>query len=349
MLASRGAVLNAPPAINGRVQAPTETFVRGEAVRLRFGHISEDELKAVRLLRDGEAVSWRLLAKDGAELPAPQQITVPAHVVLGVGETQDVEWTPTGPGVYVLEVRTTYYPQRGGAQIQRVPFVVGPVTDAAIAAAIRGTDLPLVELDAADLGDYAGLYAVPGDDATLPQRLRLQVVNGLLLSDKSHPADTALDRRYLMPLGNDLFAFGRFDAGVITQANPTHRARFLRADTMVSGVEITDSTGVVIRLARVTERVLNEAERERLLGAWVTPDGGFVLRTEREGAGLALVMPNGDRHALVVESSIRFVLPSLAPGFALQAVLDGDRVVAIELLPPGQPAARFSRREQTHR
>ena len=343
MLASRGAVVDAPPAVNGRAQPPTETFTPSEPVRLRFGHISEDELKTVRLLRDGQPIDWRLLAKDGAELPESQRVMTPARLVLGVGETQDVEWTPTTPGLYVLEVRTTYYPQRGGAQIQRVPFAVGPVADATIAAAIRGTDLPIVELDTATLGAYAGIFAVAGGDATAPQRLRFQVLRGRLYSDKSHAADTELDLRYLIPLGDDVFAYGRFNAGVITQASATHRARFLRTGALVSGVEITDSSGVSVRLARIAELVLSEPERERLLGAWVTPDGGFTLRTEREGNGVALVFPDGTRHPLLMESSIRFLLPSLAPGLALQAVLEDDRVVAIELTPPGQGAIRFGR------
>lgn len=344
MLASRGAVINAPPAINGHTQAPTESFTLGQSVRLRFGHISADEIKTVRLLRDGQEVSWRLRAKDGADLPEAQRVAAAARTVLGVGETQDVEWTPTEPGLFILEVRTTYYPQRGGAQIQRVPFAVGPVPSALIAAGIRGTDLPVAELDNATLRAYAGVYAVTDRAADAPQRLRFQFLRGGLYAERGHPADTEPDLRYLIPLGDDTFAFGRFDAGVITQASPTHRARFLRSDSTVSGLEITDSTGATVRLERAAEVVLTAAERDRLVGSWVTPDGANTLLTEPAGDGLALVLPNGRRVALVVESSSRFLMPSFAPGAALRTVMEGDLVAAIELLFPGQDPIRLGRK-----
>lgn len=341
MLASRGAVINSPPAINGRAQAPTERFTLGQPVRLRFAHISADELKTVRLLRNGQVIAWRRLAKDGAELPARQRIVAPAQIELGVGETHDVEWTPTAPGLYLLEVRTAYYPQRGGAQIQRVPFTVGPVSDAAIAAAIRGTDLPMVSLDSAALAPYEALYADPaGADTAVRRALRVQLDAGQLFSDKRHASDTA---RAMIPLGDDAFAFGTFRDGVIMEASPHHRARFLRTNGAITGVEITDSGTVAVRLARVPEPVLSATERDRLIGSWTSPDAGLSVTIDRAGDGLTLVLPGGARHRLRMESSTRFSLPSIGPGFALRVVLDGDQVVAVELLPPGQPALRLPR------
>ena len=343
MLAARGAVINSPPAINGREHPPTERFAPGQTVRLRFAHISPDELKTIRLLRDGKEVSWRLLAKDGADLSPTHRVSASAKFDLGVGETRDVEWTPPTPGVYVLEVRTEYYPQRGGAQIQRVPFAVGPVSDAAVASAILGTDLPVVALDAAALAPYAGLYGGPAP-ATAPSTIRFLVREGGLYAEVRTAGDTVAQSRYMIPLGGDAFAYGLFADGVITEASAHHRARFVRADGSITAVEVTDSGAPAIRLTRAADIVLSTAELDRLVGSWSPPGAPFAIRIEREGNGLTLVMPNDTRHTLTVESSTRFLLPSLAPGFALRVVLDGDKVAALEAGPSGRPPTRFERK-----
>ena len=113
VLASRGADLDAPPAVNGHLDPPAERFERGQRYRLRFLHISPDESKRVRLLRDGEAATWRPLAKDGADLAPAHQATVPADLRIEVGETYDFEWHPTETGDYGLEVVTEPYPASG--------------------------------------------------------------------------------------------------------------------------------------------------------------------------------------------------------------------------------------------
>jgi hypothetical protein len=51
---------------------------------------------------------------------------------IGVGEAYDFEWTPDELGVYVLEVRTSFYPSLGGSSVQRVAFGVGDVDDEAL-------------------------------------------------------------------------------------------------------------------------------------------------------------------------------------------------------------------------
>ena len=343
MLAARGAVINSPPAINGREQPPTERFAPGQTVRLRFAHISPDELKTIRLLRDGKVVSWRLLAKDGADLPPTHRVSASATFDLGVGETRDVEWTPPTPGVLVLEVRTEYYPERGGAQIQRIPFAVGPVSDAAIAGAIRGTDLPVVALDAAALAPYVGLYSGPAA-ATAPSSIRFHVFAGRLYATGRTKGDTVPQSHYLFPLGDDSFVYGTFDAGVITEVSANHRARFVRANGSITAVEVTDSGAPAIRLTRAADIVLSTAELDRLVGSWSPAGAAFTLGVEREGNGLTLVLPNNMRHPLTVESRTRFLLPSLAPGFALRVVLDGDKVAALEFAPPGQPVIRLERK-----
>lgn len=342
MLASRGAVINSPPAINGLAQAPTEHFVPGQTTRLRFAHISVDELKTIRLLRDGKEVSWRLVAKDGADLPATQRVEVVASFDLGVGETRDVEWTPPSPGVYVLEVRTRYYPQRGGAEIQRVPFAVGSVSNAAITAAILGTDLPVVAVDAASLASYVGVYG-GSETASVPSPSLLYVEQGRLFVVGRTARDTVPKARLLFPLGGESFAFGTFEDGVIKKVDTDHRARFVRTDGRISALEVTDSAAPAIRLPRDADVVLSTAELDRLVGSWSPPGAAFSLRIERAGNALTLMPPNGVRYSLLALSSTRFVAPSLQPGFELRVVLDGDRVAALEFEFPGQPPQRIVR------
>jgi manganese oxidase len=126
LLGARGAELDSPPVVNGHAEPPAESFQAGRAYRLRFLHISPDETKVVRLLRDGDPVRWRARAKDGADLPAHQQVDGQAEVRLAVGETYDFVWTPTEPGDYLLEVRTNFYEGRDlPPAYQRVPFRVG--------------------------------------------------------------------------------------------------------------------------------------------------------------------------------------------------------------------------------
>jgi manganese oxidase len=138
LLSGRGATLDAPPAINGHAEHPHERFEPGQTYRLRLIHISPDEAKGVRLLRDGEPVNWRALAKDGADLHPSQQTHRSADIRIQVGETYDYEWTPVDEGVYVLEVRTNFYPTSGlPPAFQRVAFGVGEVGGEAMQAAIR--------------------------------------------------------------------------------------------------------------------------------------------------------------------------------------------------------------------
>lgn len=339
MLGSRGAKINSPPSINGSEQAPTEHFTPGEPVRLRFGHISPDDLKRVRLLRDGQEVEWRLIAKDGADLPSHRQVSAPARFVIGVGETRDVEWTPTKPGLYVLEVRTAYYPEYGGAQIQRVAFAVGAVPEAAITAAVVGTDLPVVALDEATLRSYAGTYRARADATS---SLRFYMARGLLYSDERAAGDTVPNVRYMVPLGEDVFAFARFQDGAIVAVDAARRARFVRTSAGVTAVELSGTAEGSTRFERAVV-VLSSGDRDRVVGSWSLPDGQASFRVEAEGDGLVLVTPDAVRHPLEPESNTRFAAPSLGPRVSLQVVLDGERVSAIDVRLPGAAPFRLLR------
>ncbi len=107
LLGSLGAGTDAPPAINGRHDPAPLSLQAGRAYRLRFMHISPDDDKDVRLLDEGEPVTWRAVAKDGADLPPALVREVPAELRIDVGETYDFLWTPE-PGDYTLRVVTTF-------------------------------------------------------------------------------------------------------------------------------------------------------------------------------------------------------------------------------------------------
>ncbi|NNF37248.1 MAG: multicopper oxidase domain-containing protein, partial [Gemmatimonadetes bacterium] len=116
LLGSLGVGTDAPPAINGRHDHGPVELDAGVAHRLRFMHISPDDDKRVWLLEGDEPVTWRHIAKDGADLPASQSEEKPAELRIHVGETYDFTWTPE-PGTYTLRVLTTF--DRGVAAFPR--------------------------------------------------------------------------------------------------------------------------------------------------------------------------------------------------------------------------------------
>ncbi|NIP83950.1 MAG: multicopper oxidase domain-containing protein [Gemmatimonadetes bacterium] len=107
LLGSLGHGQDPPPAVNGRHDPPPVDLRAGHSYRLRFMHISPDDDKDVRLLDEGEPVTWRAVAKDGADLPPALVREVPAELRIDVGETYDFLWTPE-PGDYTLRVVTTF-------------------------------------------------------------------------------------------------------------------------------------------------------------------------------------------------------------------------------------------------
>ena len=66
-------------------------------------------------MRDSSVVTWRRIAKDGADLPVSQRTVVPAIQALDVGETADVVVRPSR-GEYRLvaakDLKAPYFVQR---------------------------------------------------------------------------------------------------------------------------------------------------------------------------------------------------------------------------------------------
>jgi hypothetical protein len=94
--------------VNGDSLPKTLVMEAGKPHRMRFINIGAAGLVRISLLRDTALVTWRRLAKDGADLPTQQAIRGASAFLIAAGETYDFEFTPE-PGEYRLsaEIRET--------------------------------------------------------------------------------------------------------------------------------------------------------------------------------------------------------------------------------------------------
>ena len=105
--------------VNGELTPPPLELTAGTTYRFRLVQINPDWRVYASLESPDGLLAWRAVAKDGAELPPAQAVSLPARVLMGPGETADFEFTPTKPGVAELVVAT----QLDGWQV-RVPLRV---------------------------------------------------------------------------------------------------------------------------------------------------------------------------------------------------------------------------------
>jgi len=92
-----------PVMLNGKVQADTIDVRAGTPTRFRVIDIRAENTTDILLERDGAPVPWRLIAKDGADLP-PNQVRVQSSAITtSPGETFDLELPPQAPGIMVLK------------------------------------------------------------------------------------------------------------------------------------------------------------------------------------------------------------------------------------------------------
>jgi FtsP/CotA-like multicopper oxidase with cupredoxin domain len=104
LLSTAGPYADSPPSVNGKAPAEPIELRAGTTYRLRFVSIAPNDGKVVRLLSGDAPVRWRAVAKDGADLPAHQAVMRPAALVMGPGETADVELTVAEPTELVLDI-----------------------------------------------------------------------------------------------------------------------------------------------------------------------------------------------------------------------------------------------------
>jgi len=90
-----------PLVVNGESTPAPLTLAAGVPHRFRFVNIGVAGRFPFSILRDSTLVTWRRLAKDGADLPPSQARTGPARQMIEVGETFDAEFT-AAPGEYRL-------------------------------------------------------------------------------------------------------------------------------------------------------------------------------------------------------------------------------------------------------
>lgn len=103
-----------PTVLNGKAQPEPMEFKAGTTYRLRLLNMTGDINTIVALL-DGETpVEWRLLAKDGATVPAHQATARPAKLFFDPGEIYDFEFTPKAPGNLVLRFGPPDAPPEAG-------------------------------------------------------------------------------------------------------------------------------------------------------------------------------------------------------------------------------------------
>jgi FtsP/CotA-like multicopper oxidase with cupredoxin domain len=105
-----------PLEINGQVNPDTVVLHTGRTARLRFMNLTMNVPNpsffltarpdsVVQIANDTMLVGWRLVAKDGFDLPAMARIPRPAEQTVGMGETWDVAFVPERRGALTLEVR----------------------------------------------------------------------------------------------------------------------------------------------------------------------------------------------------------------------------------------------------
>jgi FtsP/CotA-like multicopper oxidase with cupredoxin domain len=92
--------------VNGSVSPPTIRMTAGDTNRVRIVSIHADEILTFRFGTEAQAVRWRPIARDGADLPVALRGAKPAVARLGPGETADFTYVPTQPGRMMMEVWT---------------------------------------------------------------------------------------------------------------------------------------------------------------------------------------------------------------------------------------------------
>jgi FtsP/CotA-like multicopper oxidase with cupredoxin domain len=121
---SRYAGQRFPLEVNGRLDPDTLVLRAGHPALLRVINLATQHHNTIAPTlvlvdsRDSGAAPrrppllWRLLAKDGYPLPDSARAPRPARVIVAMGETYDVEFTPDNNGSLRLEIATTAFQAR---------------------------------------------------------------------------------------------------------------------------------------------------------------------------------------------------------------------------------------------
>jgi manganese oxidase len=91
-----------PTWVNGSANVHLQELKAGQTYRFRIINIRADTRARLELMDGDKHVQWKVIARDGADLPASQITTTDANLVTAPGEIRDVEFTPTTTGALKL-------------------------------------------------------------------------------------------------------------------------------------------------------------------------------------------------------------------------------------------------------
>ena len=118
LVSVRGPSDNTPILLNGDAGPGPIELKQGVRYRFRFINITpHDPLLTVSLLAGSSPVTWRAIAKDGADLPVSQATERPARQTVSVGETYDFEFERRSETELRLEVFRPARAASGQSQI----------------------------------------------------------------------------------------------------------------------------------------------------------------------------------------------------------------------------------------
>jgi FtsP/CotA-like multicopper oxidase with cupredoxin domain len=121
-----------PVLVNGAVEPPPVVLRAGVRHRIRVIGITPEATARVRVLRNGRPISWRAVAKDGAELPPALATSRTAEFSISPGETYDFEIAEARPGELRLEADLDTHPRvpRAIARLSIVARQLASIYDA---------------------------------------------------------------------------------------------------------------------------------------------------------------------------------------------------------------------------
>jgi FtsP/CotA-like multicopper oxidase with cupredoxin domain len=118
LVSVKGPSDNTPILLNGDADPGPMELKQGVKYRFRFINITpHDPLLTVSVLAGSSPVTWRAIAKDGADLPSSQATERRARQTVSVGETYDFEFQPQSTTELRLEVFRPARAAMGQSQI----------------------------------------------------------------------------------------------------------------------------------------------------------------------------------------------------------------------------------------
>jgi FtsP/CotA-like multicopper oxidase with cupredoxin domain len=122
LISVKGPSDNTPILLNGEPDPAPIDLKQGVRYRFRFINITpHDPLIAVSLMAGTSPVTWRAMAKDGADLPNSQATERPARQTISVGETYDFEFEAHSSTELRLEV---FRPARAAMSQSQIEVLV---------------------------------------------------------------------------------------------------------------------------------------------------------------------------------------------------------------------------------